>query len=134
MPLIFHAAGALAADAEIASPGLSGGAILQTLFGLILILALLGAFAWFLKRATGGNLVGRTGALRILGALPLGPKERIILLEVGAQCLVIGLAPGCIRTLHVFPKDDLPGIAEAAPNTPPFATWLARFAQPPKQS
>jgi len=77
------------------------GHLLQTTLGLIAVLLLIGAAAWAMKRF--GNLkVGAQGKLRILGGISLGTRERVVLLEVGEQQLVLGVAPGRITTLHVL--------------------------------
>jgi len=63
--------------------------------------------------------------MKVVGGVALGPRERIVLLEIGNEWLVVGIVPGQIRTLHRLPKgvslqeDDLPDSAEK-----PFAHWL----------
>jgi len=63
--------------------------------------------------------------MKVVGGVALGPRERIVLLEVGDEWLVIGIVPGQIRTLHrmakgnPLPENDLPISAEI-----PFAQWL----------
>ena len=44
--------------------------------------------------------------MKIVGGVALGPRERIVLLEVGEEWLVIGVVPGQIRTLHRMVKGD----------------------------
>lgn len=63
--------------------------------------------------------------MKVVGGVALGPRERIVLLEIGNEWLVVGIVPGQIRTLHRLPKgislqeDNLPDTAEK-----PFAQWL----------
>jgi flagellar biosynthetic protein FliO len=69
--------------------GSTTGSLLQTLFALIVVLAVLGALAWFLKRY--GPKAGGGGAnLRIVGSLNLGGRERLLVVEVGNQWIVVG--------------------------------------------
>ncbi len=99
----------LASDA--AAPGLSGGNYLQAMLALMLIVGLLAGTAWLARKVTGGKGFGQ-GGMKVVGGVALGPRERIVLVEVGDTWLVIGLVPGQIRTLYKMPKGELS--AEAA--------------------
>lgn len=77
------------------------GDFLQMLFGLVLVLGIIFGMAWFIRRM-GSFQQASHGALRILGGLSVGQRERIVLVQVGEKQLLIGLAPGQIRTLHVL--------------------------------
>lgn len=105
-------------------PGIPAGTFLQTLLALGLIVALLGGTAWLARKVSGGKGFGR-GGMRVVGGVALGPKERIILVEVGEQWLVIGIVPGQIRTLHRLPKGAaMPDEISAPASDRPFAQWL----------
>ena len=64
------------------------------------------------------------GVMKIVGGVALGPRERIVLVEVGETWLVIGIVPGQIRTLHQLPKGSSVDL-EAATGTveAPSALW-----------
>jgi flagellar protein FliO/FliZ len=110
-----------AAHAE-ATPTMPLGAMLQSFFALLLVLAVIVAAAWLLKRAQ--RLPGASSVvLRSISGIAVGPKERVVVVEIGETWLVLGVAPGQVRTLHTLPRQALPaGGAEA----PRFAEWLAR--------
>ncbi len=106
--------------------GVSAGALVQMLLSLLLIIALLFAGAWLLRRLNGGVSFGHNGPLRIVGGLMISPRERIVLIEVADSWLVVGIVPGQIKTLHTLPKGDLP----APPNgDKPFGQWLKQFSE-----
>ena len=106
--------------------GVSAGALLQMLLSLLLIIALLFAGAWLLRRLNGGVSFGQTGPLRIVGGLMISPRERIVLIEVADSWLVVGIVPGQIKPLHTLPKGDLP----APPHgDKPFGQWLKQFSE-----
>lgn len=90
------------------TPGVSGGAMLQMLLGLALIVGLLFLGAYLLRRLGGGKAFGNTGPLRVVGGLMLSTRERIVLLEVGDAWIVVGVVPGQIKTLHTLPRGELP--------------------------
>jgi flagellar protein FliO/FliZ len=85
---------ASAAPSGIASLG-------QVTLALGLVLALIFVAAWLMRRLRG---FGRpaNGALDIIADLPVGQKERAVLIRVGSQQVLIGVAPGRVSTLHVL--------------------------------
>ena len=117
----------VAQASEAASPGVSAGTYLQAGFALILIVGLLAATAWMARKVSGGKGFGQAG-LKVIGGVALGPRERIILVEVGDDWLVIGIVPGQIRTLHRLDKGSLPEGALQAGADKPFAQWLQGIA------
>ena len=106
-------------------PGVSAGTLLQTMLGLLLILALLFLAAYGLRRMNSGRGLGG-GPLKIIGGLIMGARERIVLLEVGDTWLVIGIAPGQIHTLHHMPKGEIP---QASLGEKPFGHWLKQMIE-----
>jgi flagellar protein FliO/FliZ len=84
---------------------ISLGVVLQiaTVLGLVVVMIFGAAFA--MKRF--GRVPAGGGAqLRLLGGVHLGQRERIVVVQAGEDRLVVGVSPGCIRTLHVLPPAD----------------------------
>ena len=108
------------------TPSVSSGAILQMLFGLALIIGVLFAGAYLLRRLNGGRSFGHAGPMKVIGGMMISPRERILLIEVGESWLVIGVVPGQIKTLHTLPKGELP--ADAG-NDKPFGHWLRQITE-----
>lgn len=107
--------------------GVSTGTYLQAGLALALIVGLLAATAWLARKVSGGKGFGQ-GGMKVVGGVALGPRERIVLLEVGSEWLVIGIVPGQIRTLHRLEKGTLPDSALPAAADKPFAQWLNGIA------
>jgi flagellar protein FliO/FliZ len=107
--------------------GASAGNLLQTIFGLCVVLGLLALLAWFLKRYGPKAAAGSAG-LRIVGALNLGGRERIMVVEVGEQWIVVGASPGRVNALATMPRQALAEQPAALqPHRPPaasFSEWL----------
>ncbi|WP_172600428.1 FliO/MopB family protein [Sulfurivermis fontis] len=38
----------------------------------------------------------------MLGGVPVGQRERVVLIQVGNKQLLLGVAPGRVQTLHVL--------------------------------
>lgn len=114
---LFVSAHALAQETEspVQSPDLSG-ALLQVGFALGFIILLILGFAWLAKRF---NLNGRiTGQqIKALSVLPLGRKEKVILIESCGTRMLIGVSSSAINVLHVFDQQhsnqDISDAAEA---------------------
>lgn len=120
-PLAAHAADlkAVNADARIASsvgagsavPSLGVGAVLQTIFGLLVVIGLVFGCAWLARRfglQPGGS---RGGLVKTIGGASLGGKERVAVVEIGDTWLVLGAAPGNVRLLHTMPAGSNEGVA-----------------------
>lgn len=87
---------------------LGGGVLLETAGGLVLILVLIFALGWLLRRY--GRLpMSSKGEIAILGGVSLGPRERAVILRVGATRLLVGVAPGRVQTLHVLDAEEAAG-------------------------
>ena len=96
----------------------------------VLILALIPAALWLLKRTPLGGLggAGAHGLMRVVAALPLSPSQRLVTVEVGTgderRWLVLGVSPAGITTLHsMAPQAEPPA---ALPALPGFAQLLQR--------
>jgi flagellar protein FliO/FliZ len=107
----------------------AAGSVAQVVIGLALVLALFGAIAWVLKRYSGLRASG-SGLIRIIGGAAVGQRERIVLVEVGGTWLLLGVAPGQVRTLHSMPKNESAAAPDAvAPADQGFASRLRRMLE-----
>ena len=100
--------------------------MLQMLPGLGLVLGLILLLAWLAKR-TGMGRAAIGGALRIVADKSVGARERVVVVEIAGQWLVLGVAPGQVRTLTQMPRPEQTAvIAPDSATKPSFATWLER--------
>ena len=98
--------------------------LLKVTAGLLLVIVAIFASAWFYRRF--GNLSPvANDALRIIGGLSIGQKEKIVLLQVGDEQLLVGVAPGSIQKLHVLEK-PIPVSSNADMKNADFASQLGR--------
>ncbi len=114
-----------APPAAMSAPPVSMTGLGQVTLALLLVLAAVFAFAWLVRRMRGlGNRVG--GALDVLAEIPLGQKERAVLLKVGQTHILVGVAPGQVSTLHVLAEPiELKPSAPADPR-PSFKALMLR--------
>lgn len=112
--------------ASTAAPVGAGGLASVTL-ALLVVLAAIFAVAWVARRVRGiGNRVGN--AIDVLADVPLGPKERAVLLKVGTEQVLIGVAPGRVSALHVLrePVEITKPATATAPAAVSFGALLKR--------
>ena len=83
----------------------TSGALLQGLLGLGMVLAALAAFFWFLRRFSPGQNAAQ-GAVKVVGGVMLGPRERLVVVEVGETWLLLGVGGGQVSTLHTLPRPE----------------------------
>ncbi|MDB5803649.1 MAG: flagellar biosynthetic protein FliO [Betaproteobacteria bacterium] len=114
--------------AQAAEPG-SPGSMLQVLPGLGLVLGLIAVCAWIAKRIGPGRIAGGQ-AIKFVASQSVGSRERVVIVEVNQQWLVLGVAPGRVSTLSQMDKPAAPAEAPIASANqfakPPFAVWLEK--------
>ncbi|MDD2091691.1 flagellar biosynthetic protein FliO [Pseudomonas guariconensis] len=105
-----------------AAPGSLSGQLAQMVFGLLLVVGLIFALAWLLRRMQGATPRGGQ-VIDIIGSRTIGPRDRLLLVQVGKEQILIGHSPGNIEALHVLAEPvEVP--ASARPATPEFAQRL----------
>jgi flagellar protein FliO/FliZ len=117
----FSSASATEANSVPPSTGL-----LQIFMGLIAVLALMAVAAWLLKKigpVGNGNIV----PVKVVGGVSLGNRERVMVIEVAGQWIVIGVTASNINTLTTLQKPE--NSDQLIPSTMPenqFSMWLKR--------
>lgn len=129
LPLACQAADAPATPAPSSAATAAGSASLagslgQMAFGLIVVVAVLLLCLWLLKHL--GAPRGSARGLKVLGAAPVGPRERVVLVEVADTVLVLGVAPGRVNMLHTVDPQDL-AVAAAPADTTDTTGFAARL-------
>lgn len=89
---------AAAEATSVASPAQAMG---KTLFVLVGIISLIIGLAWLAKRFGVNNLAGQKD-IKAIAQIPLGQREKAVLIEVHGKKILLGVAQGHVSTLHVF--------------------------------
>lgn len=103
IPVCFAAPGVDAPKQAVRT--VSSGDMLHWIAGLLIVLSVFFLCAWGMRKL-GGMTANGSEKMRIVGGLPLGMREKVILLQVGKKQLILGVTPGRIDTLHVLEGDD----------------------------
>lgn len=78
----------------------------KTVLALLLVIALILFCAALVRRwAPGAVRGGARQLLRVVSSVAVGQRERVVIVEVGQQWLVLGVAPGRVTKLHEMPAD-----------------------------
>ncbi len=122
---------ALARYAHAQAPASAAGpSLMPLLTGLALVLGLIGAAAWLLRRAGFAQSVSASG-LRVVGQLALGPRERLVVIEVGDRRWLLGVSAAGIARLGTLPAGSEGGAASPpAAERSSFADIVRRLTSP----
>ncbi|WP_122681132.1 flagellar biosynthetic protein FliO [Pseudomonas sivasensis] len=123
LPLGAWAAEPVAQAAAVAAPVGSGlgGQLTQLVLGLLLVVGLIFVLAWLLRRVQQVG-PGNAQVIEMIGSRALGPRDRLVLVQVGEEQILLGLTPGRITPLHVL-KTPV-NVDQSKPATPEFAQRL----------
>ena len=104
------------------APGMPAS-LLEVLLNLFVVIAAIALLTWGYRRLQGG-VAPASGAMKVVAVLPLGQKERVMLLAVGDQHIVVGASPAGINTLHVMDESFQPAEAVQGIDAGSFAERL----------
>jgi flagellar protein FliO/FliZ len=88
----------------------------EVMVGLILVLLMIFALAWLVKRMGAGSFLSNQH-MKIVASVAMGTRERVALLDVGGKQILLGITPQNINTLHVFDEPVI--ITEPTGEKPP---------------
>ncbi len=97
--------------------------VVMALFGIIVLIF---AISWFVKRFGQGGFT-QNQHIKIIATMPLGTRERIVLIEAGGQQLLLGITAAAINTLHVFNEPVV--LPEREPGASDFSRKLMTILQ-----
>jgi len=96
------------------TPGLGGGDLLNMGISMLVVVVIIVVLGWLYSRSrfVGG---GSADAINVVATRALGPKERLLIVEVADQQLLVGMTATAVQTLHVFDKPVVLETKAAAP-------------------
>ena len=101
--------------------------ILKAVAMLALVLALLVATAWLVKKLSAAKASSSGARLKVQAACHLGPKERLMVVDADGVRLLLGVTPSGITTLHTYGETG-PIESEEAQKPPAFFDALLQKA------
>ncbi|MCJ8167940.1 flagellar biosynthetic protein FliO [Atopomonas sediminilitoris] len=121
----------VAEAAATAEPLAWGSKLIELSVALLAVIALVFVMAWLMRRMQQFGPAGK-GAIKLLAAVPLSPRERLVLVQVGNQQLLLGVSPGRISTLHEL-REPIP-VTTTSNEQPEFAQRLLEMLNKDKRA
>ena len=106
-----------------ATDSAASGGLMQITLSLLLVVGILIGFSVLFKKF-GLNRINNGGfPVKVIGAMALGNNQRLMMIEVGDQWLLLGVTPHNITTLTTLPRQEHTGSGTAI-NPPNFSAWM----------
>jgi len=80
---------------------LSAGYLMQVVGSLAIVFGAVVLMAVIVKRVNRSPSTGKA-SLSVMGSTNVGTREKVVLINAAGQQILVGVAPGNVRTLHVF--------------------------------
>lgn len=80
--------------------------LMQAGLGLAIVIGLIFLLAWGVRRF-GLRPSGNGRLLKVVSSVMVGQRERVVVVEIGDDWLVLGVAAGQVRALHTLPAQML---------------------------
>lgn len=101
-------------------PGIGGGDVLGMGVSMFIVIAVIVVLGWLYSRSRFSG--GSSDVINVVASRTLGPKERLLVVEVADQQLLVGMTATGVQTLHVLEKPVC--LAEKATQPAGFANRL----------
>ncbi len=130
------------AGADVGSSPSSAG-IFKMISGLAIVLAVMAAVAWAIKRVLPNISNNQHSVARVISSVSVGSRERVVVVQVADRWIVVGVAPGQVNgianldvasqqaledTTNNHGSANLSGISQAFATSfsPSFSQWLQK--------
>lgn len=91
------------ANTAAITPVVGGGELLGMGISMAIVVAAILLLGWMYSRSRLAGS-GSSDVINIVASRALGPKERLMVVDVADQQLLIGMTSTAVQTLHVFDK------------------------------
>ena len=95
----------------------TGDYLLQVIGSFVVVILLLIGVLVLLRRFNGVSSQ-MSGNMRVISSVGVGQRERVVLLQVGVEQILIGVGPGNVRKIQAF---DQPVVEASLSTTPNFS-------------
>jgi flagellar protein FliO/FliZ len=95
----------------------TGDYLLQVIGSFVVVILLLIGVLVLLRRFNGVSSQ-MSGNMRVISSVGVGQRERVVLVQVGEEQILVGVGPGNVRKIHAFNE---PVVEPSASTTPSFS-------------
>jgi flagellar protein FliO/FliZ len=107
------------------APASPMASMMQGLVGLVIVVGLIFAAAWVMKKIAPRNR--SSGVVQVVGGASVGPREKVVVVRFGHQTLLLGVAPGQVSLLHTADASELTDMTPETPSNPPAPRFIDRL-------
>jgi flagellar protein FliO/FliZ len=116
-----------------AAAGGSGGSIMRTLVGLVVVVGVIYALQFILKQ-TKASKEGKVSGLGLaaVASLPVGGGRSVQLVRAGREYVLVGIAEQGVSALRHYSEDEASELGLLPPESPdaePRKSWLDRLRE-----
>jgi flagellar protein FliO/FliZ len=113
---------ASAADTAVAASNVAPGSLVRIVVSLVVVVGLM-IFLALLFKKFGLNRMQSAFPVKVIGAISVGNNQRIMIIEVGEEWLVLGVTPHSISTLtSMLRQEDTNSIVSV--DNPNLPAWM----------
>ena len=123
--------GAVAAAELPATPGPGGAELVNFAGSLLVVVVSILVFGWLYGKLKPG-MNGGSDCIRVVATRALGPRERLVVVDLNGEQILVGVSQGHMQTLHTLDK-PLETASSAAPTESGFAARLKGMLTEAKQ-
>lgn len=80
--------------------------VAQMLAALVFVLCVLFSLAWILRRLQQPGVGGREKYLQVVDSINLGLKEKLVVVQVGKQKILLGVTPSTVSKIQQLPDQS----------------------------
>jgi flagellar protein FliO/FliZ len=107
-PLPADVTGASTGTAAAAHASSGSSAVVRMLFGLAIVVAVIYAIYWVLKRASKSkDAIKSDGGMVVLSTTALAPSRALHLVQVGDELVLVGSAENGVTPIRVYSADEV---------------------------
>lgn len=109
--------------ADEISPPTQGTSLFQISLGLVVVIGFVVFMGWMVKKFNLQPLQSQAVA-KIVGGVSVGQREKVIVVEIADQWIIVGVAPGRVNGLATIEKNTEIYPNEPLPKNTSFKQWL----------
>ena len=100
----------------------------KVIAGLLFVIVFILALAWLMRKL--GAVPAMSGqSMRVLSALSVGTREKVVLVDVAGQQILLGVAPGRVSHLQTFDQPVITQNSSAKPLVNEFSGVIKKLMQ-----
>jgi flagellar protein FliO/FliZ len=104
--------------------GVGSGSLIQITLSLLLVVGLLVGLSILFKKFGMNRIISNSFPVKVIGAIGIGNNQRIMVIEVNDEWIVLGVTPQQISTITTMPRQESSNGPGNDMGKIKFATWM----------